>query len=394
MADTAVAVAPATTRSNSLRLAFIALIGLIAGAAAGMNWLVTINNYVPSPTALLLCVGVVGILGAAVLVIIDLASRPLLAAMAPDGPPQGSVLDPLSYLPAALPLLGVFGVFVPIAATLLLLLLARGGAMLAALPKARRGEVFSSMGWLAFLFLISGFAALIYQIVWQRTLFTAFGVNIESITIIVSLFMFGLGIGSFVGGLLSHKFPNSAPLLFFGCEAGIGIFGLVSLPLIGAVSRATLHGSLWQVAGAVFALLCVPTMLMGATLPILVTHLYRHLRSVGKSVGLLYCINTVGSAVACFLTADVLFALLGQQASVLVAAACNMTVGLLVFRFARRIARRNSECGIRNAESKTAPAGSVDSELRIPNSELAAPRSSMAHRWFVLFFSAATGYIS
>lgn len=65
-----------------------------------------------------------------------------------------------------------------------------------------RRRVFSSLEWLTFLFLISGFAALIYQIVWQRSLFTAFGVNIESITIIVSIFMFGLGIGSLAGGFV------------------------------------------------------------------------------------------------------------------------------------------------------------------------------------------------
>jgi hypothetical protein len=68
----------------------------------------------------------------------------------------------------------------------------------------------SSVAYLSFLFLISGFAALIYQIVWQRTLFAAFGVNIESTTIIVCLFMFGLGLGSFVGGHPSDKFPNHA----------------------------------------------------------------------------------------------------------------------------------------------------------------------------------------
>jgi len=42
-------------------------------------------------------------------------------------------------------------------------------------------------------FFMSGFAALIYQIAWQRMLFTAFGVDLESITIIIAVFMAGLG---------------------------------------------------------------------------------------------------------------------------------------------------------------------------------------------------------
>ncbi|MGA3102094.1 MAG: hypothetical protein ABSD61_09560, partial [Terracidiphilus sp.] len=53
------------------------------------------------------------------------------------------------------------------------------------------------------LFFVSGFPALMYQIVWQRALFTIYGVNIESVTIIVTVFMLGLGLGSLAGGRLS-----------------------------------------------------------------------------------------------------------------------------------------------------------------------------------------------
>src|SRR5665213_224680 len=76
-----------------------------------------------------------------------------------------------------------------IACLVLLMFTARAAALWLVLAPKQRDELLASNGWLAFLFLISGFAALIYQIVWQRALFAAFGVNIESITIIVSLFM-------------------------------------------------------------------------------------------------------------------------------------------------------------------------------------------------------------
>ena len=58
----------------------------------------------------------------------------------------------------------------------------------------------ASERYIAILFLISGFAALIYQVVWQRVLFTTFGINSEAVTVIVSVFMFGLGIGALAGG--------------------------------------------------------------------------------------------------------------------------------------------------------------------------------------------------
>ena len=60
-------------------------------------------------------------------------------------------------------------------------------------------------------------------------------------------------------------------------------------------------------------------MLMGATLPILVSYLNRYYKHIGESVGTLYFFNTSGSAVAALVTVDVLFVFLGQQATVFIA---------------------------------------------------------------------------
>ena len=65
----------------------------------------------------------------------------------------------------------------------------------AAVPRDRR-----NLGLYA-LFFLSGFPALLYQVVWQRALFTIYGVNIESVTMVVSAFMLGLGLGSLAGWL-------------------------------------------------------------------------------------------------------------------------------------------------------------------------------------------------
>lgn len=241
-----------------------------------------------------------------------------------------------------LTLSGAFGIqlILPVMLGLIVLwLLAQALLLLGILIAEKRGAFFYSFGWLLFLFLISGCAALIYQVVWQRALFTAFGVNIESVTAIVSVFMFGLGIGALAGGWLSVRFSGQLPQVFMLCELLIGAFGIVSLPLIHVVGTAAQGYGLAAVFLATFALLCLPTMLMGATLPILVAFLYAHLKHIGKTVGLLYFANTLGSAVACFATVDVLFAFWGLQAAVWVAAGLNLSVGLLVFAFARGIAR-------------------------------------------------------
>ena len=185
----------------------------------------------------------------------------------------------------------------------------------------------SQIRWVYALFFISGFPALIYQIVWQRALFTIYGVNIESVTIVVSAFMLGLGLGSLAGGMVS-KIPRLPVLAAFGLvEVCIGSFGLVSLRLFHWVGIHTAGGSLMRTGLLTFLLVLVPTTLMGGTLPFLVAHLVRILRNVGESVGILYFVNTLGSAAACLFSAAFILRLLGEQGSVTLAAAINLTIG-------------------------------------------------------------------
>jgi MFS family permease len=82
------------------------------------------------------------------------------------------------------------------------------------------------------LFFVSGFASLVYQVSWQRVLFAAFGSDLESVTIVVSAFMLGLGGGALCGGWLADRLPTRALAMFCGCEAGIGLYGLISFALM------------------------------------------------------------------------------------------------------------------------------------------------------------------
>ncbi|MBZ5596724.1 MAG: spermidine synthase [Acidobacteriia bacterium] len=191
----------------------------------------------------------------------------------------------------------------------------------------RRQEPFP---WIYVLFFCSGFPALIYQIVWQRALFGIYGVNIESVTIVVSAFMFGLGLGSLIGGVLSKNARLPLLVLFALAELGTAAFGLVSLRLFHHAAEYTAGSPTIETGLVSFALVVVPTVLMGATLPLLVEHLVRTSRNVGFVVGGLYFVNTLGSAAACFVAGDALMRLLGQSGSVRFAAAINAIVGTAV----------------------------------------------------------------
>src|SRR3954453_1388079 len=79
------------------------------------------------------------------------------------------------------------------------------------------------------LFFFSGFPALIYQLTWQRELFRIFGVNTESVTIVVTAFMLGLGVGSLAGGWISKKSGIKLLPLLATIEIATAAFGIVSL---------------------------------------------------------------------------------------------------------------------------------------------------------------------
>jgi spermidine synthase len=184
-------------------------------------------------------------------------------------------------------------------------------------------------GWITFVFFASGFAALIYQVVWQRSLFTIFGINTEAVTVVVTVFLLGLGIGSIAGGILSRIVRH--PLLVFALsEFGIAAFGLISLDLFRSVGTSTITQSALATGLTTFLLLLAPTLLMGMTLPLLVSYLVSRSGNVGQSTSLLYFVNTAGSGMAALASVTLLLPHLGEHGSVRVAAATNLLVGAIV----------------------------------------------------------------
>src|SRR3984893_12069617 len=166
------------------------------------------------------------------------------------------------------------------------------------------------------LFFFSGFPALIYQLTWQRELFRIFGVNSASVTIVVTAFMLGLGLGILAGGWASKRRGISLLPLLAAIEIITAAFGIVSLSVFEQVGALIINWPLPAMAAVNLLLVIVPTLLMGATLPILVSHLVRRSGEVGGAVGLLYYVNTMGAASACLVCCGVLFPFFGMHTPV------------------------------------------------------------------------------
>jgi len=179
-------------------------------------------------------------------------------------------------------------------------------------------------------FFLSGFAALVYQLAWQRLLFVVVGVDIESVTIIVSTFMLGLGLGAVLGGQLADRWPRHILVAFCAFEALIALYGLASVDLLQTCAAMFAGLSRPAAAALSFALLILPTVCMGATLPMLVAHGWQHSGNVGVSTGTLYFINTLGAACGAFAIGFFLLYWLDLRQVVWIAAGLNACASSVV----------------------------------------------------------------
>ena len=174
-----------------------------------------------------------------------------------------------------------------------------------------------------------------YQLIWARMLVVVFGVGTWAVSTVLAAFMAGLALGSFGFGRLADR--RGDPLRVYGLlELGIAAAALVLPPLIAgmegicaALSRAT--GDTGFAAARfvlTFALLLVPTTLMGATLPVLSRLAVSRTSEAGQGVGKLYAANTFGAAAGCLLTAFALLPHTGTWGATAAAAAGNVLAGI------------------------------------------------------------------
>ena len=203
--------------------------------------------------------------------------------------------------------------------------------MLSTVAHVRQTPAFPAI--MAGLFGLSGVAALIYQVAWQRILALHSGVGIYSVAMIVAAFMAGLGIGSYWGGVLASRFTAARALLWFAAiELAVGVFGLVSpavyVDLLGSQS-GWLYSSTVSTGLVHFIALLPPTCLMGMSLPFLVQAVVHDLRFACQTIGTLYGINILGAAAGALLAPWVLIRHFGIDGAIWFGAAANLTAGLL-----------------------------------------------------------------
>lgn len=196
------------------------------------------------------------------------------------------------------------------------------------------------------LFFVSGVTGLIYQVAWARMFITVFGNTTQAVATVLAAFMGGLALGSIVIGRRADRFNR--PVVSYGIlEFLIGIFAIAFPWLLIALQR--LYAGVYTAFGEntlplvairfllSFLMVLIPTTLMGGTLPVLSKHAGRELNKIGKRIGGLYSVNTLGAVLGTLLAGFILLEFLGVRSSVYLAAAMSLGVGVVAMVSGRSI---------------------------------------------------------
>jgi spermidine synthase len=188
--------------------------------------------------------------------------------------------------------------------------------------------------WVPVLFLASGAAGLIYQVVWTQNLVLIFGDTTLAIVTTVTAFLAGLGIGSLVGAAVGARLRRA--LAVYGLlEIAVGCLALL-MPLAFDVIATVFRNAYLSLPptevglirfGLAFVALAPVTILMGMSLPVLTRHLVREDPEVGERIARLYGLNTLGAVVGSVASGYLLIELIGLRETTLVAVGLNLCAG-------------------------------------------------------------------
>ena len=180
--------------------------------------------------------------------------------------------------------------------------------------------------YISFCFFLSGFASIAYEVVWTRYLSIPLTNTRYTYTIILTVFLLGIGTGSILLSRLIKRVRNE--VRFFGClEIGIGLFAFALGPIVYLLATKAAY-SLFSFGFLTSGtLMFIPAVFMGATFPVVVKMLTTDVKKVGYSTGRLYAINTSGCILGSITAGFVLLPLLGIKLSLNILVAINILIG-------------------------------------------------------------------
>ncbi len=195
-------------------------------------------------------------------------------------------------------------------------------------------------------FMLSGFAGLVYEVVWARQLVLVFGNTTQAISAILTGFFGGMAIGSVLGGRIADR--TRSPLRMYAILEFLVVVGVLITPIAFGGLREVYRGAFGMLEtsplllalvrmGLAIVVLGPATVFMGASLPTLSRHLVKDHTKLGEQFGELYMANTVGAIYGALIAGVVLIELFGLNQTLLVGAACSAMAGFIALWLSRRV---------------------------------------------------------
>jgi spermidine synthase len=197
------------------------------------------------------------------------------------------------------------------------------------------------------LFILSGFCGLVYQIIWLRLAFGAFGIVTPVLSVVVSVFMLGLALGSWVAGRRANVWARRTGLspiyLYAAAEAVIGVSAFLVPSVFASGQRWLLSvGQIDSVGYLAWSALIMavsllpPCFAMGATFPLVLAFLRGTGRGGTNRFSFLYLANVLGASLGAALSAAVLVELFGFRGTLRIAACVNLSIAAVSIWLGRR----------------------------------------------------------
>ena len=185
---------------------------------------------------------------------------------------------------------------------------------------------------------LSGFCALAYEVLWTRVLVFYVHSTTYAFTIMLTSFLLGIAVGSLVFGRLIDKSKQHLGLLA-AIEVLIGLFAILSIwefrTLDDLMVSLTDRVPSWQMfvmaryAGA-FLIMFIPTLLMGIAFPLASKIYSQNQERLGRYVGNIYSVNTVGSVLGSIAAGFVMIPLIGITNGIILVASLNLILGIVI----------------------------------------------------------------
>ena len=210
----------------------------------------------------------------------------------------------------------------------------------------------------SFFFLVSGFCGLLYQIIWLRLAFAAFGIITPVLSVVISVFMLGLAFGSWVAGryveTVAKRTGWSAIAIYALMEFLIGVGGL-SVPKIFEIGQSLLLPAgnfdsffYLMLSAVILGTSILPwCIFMGATIPLMMAFIKEFDQANTKGFSYLYLTNVIGAMCGTIATAGFLIEWFGLHNTLAIAACCNFSLAavslLLYFWYSKNILRKTAK---------------------------------------------------